>query len=174
MRSYLGAGFKRRFLGLCMPPLVLGLLDGLLTLVGQSSYYWGNYLAVNEANPIFASLLQVHPVAFLAGAAAWLAMLCTMIVVLPQLAALILSIAVTFGHTIGSGNWLFEHFDLGYQLANGYYLLSACVLGLGIRYAMGSGMPDADVLGVPANVRAKIGSAVFALAALLYLFPWQD
>lgn len=173
MRSYLGAGFKRRFLGLCVPPLVLGLVDGSLTLVGQSSFYWENYLAVNEANPIFASLLQVHPVAFLAGAVAWLAMLCTMIVLLPQLAALILSIAITFGHTIGSGNWLFGHFELGYQLANGYYLLSACALGLGIRYAMGSGMPDADVLKVPADVRAKIGGAVFALGALLYLFPWQ-
>jgi hypothetical protein len=173
MRSYLGAGFKPRFLGLCMPPLVLGLVDGSLTLVGQSSFYWENYLAVNEANPIFASLLQVHPVAFLAGAAAWLAMLCTMILVLPRLAALILSIAITFGHTIGSGNWLFEHLELGYQLANGYYLLSACVLGLGISYAMDRGMPDADVLELPANVRAKIGSAVFALGALLWLFPWQ-
>jgi hypothetical protein len=173
MRSYLGAGFKRRFIGLCVPPLVLGWVDGSLTLVGQSSFYWENHLAVNEANPIFASLLQVHPVAFLAGAAGWLAMLCTLIVVLPRLPALILSIAITFGHTIGSGNWLFGHFELGYHLANGYYLLSACVLGLGINYAMASGVPDAEVLDVPANVRAKIGSAVFALGALLWLFPWR-
>ena len=173
MRSYLGAGFKRRFLGLCVPPLVLGLVDGALTLVGQGSIYWEDYLAVNEANPVFATLLQVHPVAFLAGAAAWLAMLCTMIVVLPRLPALILSIAITFGHTIGSGSWLFEHFELGYQLANGYYLLSACALGLGNHYATGSGMPDADVLNVPSNVRARIGGAVFALGALLWLFPWQ-
>jgi hypothetical protein len=173
MRSYLGAGFERRFVGLCVPPLALGLVDGSLTLVGQSSFYWQDYLAVNEANPVFASLLQVHPVAFLAGAVAWLAMLCTLILVLPRLAALILSIAITFGHTIGSGNWLFNHFELGYHLANGYYLLSACVLGLGIRYAMASGMPDADVLNVPANVRAKIGGAVFVLGALLWLFPWQ-
>jgi hypothetical protein len=173
MRSYLGAGFERRFVGLCVPPLALGLVDGSLTLVGQSSFYWQDYLAVNEANPVFASLLQVHPVAFLAGAVAWLAMLCTLILVLPRLAALILSIAITFGHTIGSGNWLFDHFELGYHLANGYYLLSACVLGLGIHHAMASGTPDADVLDVPANVRARIGSAVFALGALLWLFPWQ-
>lgn len=173
MRSYLGAGFRRRFLGLCVPPLVLGSVDGSLTLVGQSSFYWENHLAINEANPIFAGLLQIHPVAFLAGAGAWLAMLCTMILVLPRLAALILSIAITFGHTIGSGKWLFEHFELGYQLANGYYLLSACVLGLGIHYAMASGMPDADVLDVPASVRVKIGGVVFALGALLWLFPWR-
>lgn len=173
MSSYLGTGFKRRFIGLCVPPLALGVVDGLMTLVGQSSFYWENYLAVNEANPVFANLLQVHPVAFLAGAAAWLGMMCTMIVVLPRLPALILSIAITFGHTIGSGNWLLEHFDLGYQLANGYYLLSACVLGLGIRYAIGSGMPEADVLKVSAHTRARIGIAAFALGALLFLFPWQ-
>ena len=173
MISYLGAGFKRRFLGLCVPPLMLGLIDGSLTLAGQSSFYWENYEVVNEANPIFAGLLRLHPVAFLAGAAAWLAMLCTMILVLPRLAALILGIAITFGHTIGSGNWLFDHFELGYHLANGYYLWSACVLGLGIDYAIGRGMPDADVLNVPADVRAKIGSAVVALGALLWLFPWQ-
>jgi hypothetical protein len=173
MRSYLGAGFTRRFVGLCVPPLVLGLVDGSLTLAGQSSFYWENHLAVNEANPIFASLLQVHPVAFLAGAATWLAMLCTLILVLPRLAALILSIALTFGHTIGSGNWLFNHFELGYHLANGYYLFSACALGLGIHYAMASGMREADVLRVPAKVRARIGGAVFALGALLWLFPWR-
>lgn len=173
MRSYLGAGFRRRFLGLCLPPLALGLVDGSLTLLGQSSFYWENHLAVNEANPLFAGLLQVHPVAFLAGAVAWLAMLCAMILVLPRLAALILSIALTFGHTIGSGNWLFDHFELGYQLANGYYLLSACVLGLGIHHAMASGMRDAEVLNVPANVRARIGGVLFAAGALLWLFPWQ-
>ena len=173
MNSYLGAGFRRRFLGLCVPPLVLGLIDGAMTLVGQSSFYWENHLAVNEANPVFSSLLQVHPLAFLAGAAIWLLMLCTMIVVLPQVVALVLSIAITFGHTIGSGNWLFEHFELGYQLANGYYLMSACVLGLGIRYAIGHGVPEAAVLAVPAHTRLKIGSAVFGLGALLYLYPWQ-
>lgn len=96
-----------------------------------------------------------------------------MILVLSRLAALILSIAITFGHTIGSGNWLFDRLELGNQLANGYYLLSACALGLGIHYAMTSGMPDADVLDVPANVRARIGIAVFALATLLWLFPWR-
>jgi len=174
MNSYLGAGFKRRFLGLCVPPLALGLIDGSMTLVGQSSFYWaGNYLAVNEANPVFAGLLQVHPLAFVAGAVIWLIMLGTTIVVLPRTVALILSIAVTFGHTIGSGNWLFGHFELGYQLANGYYLLSACALGIGIRYAFGNSIQEAEVLNVPAHIRLKVGAAIFGLGALLWLYPWQ-
>lgn len=41
---------KQRFLGLCVPPLLLCLLDVALTLAGQSSPYWaGDYANVNEA-----------------------------------------------------------------------------------------------------------------------------
>ena len=173
MRSYLGAGFKRRLLGLCAPPFVLGLIDGSLTLVGQSSFYWANYQAVNEANPVFSSLLQVHPLVFLAGVVVWQLMLCAMLLVLPEVLALILSIAFTFGYTIGSGSWLFERLELGYHLANGYYLLSACVLGLGIRYAIGRDAPAAEVLKVSAEMRLKVGIGVVALGALLWLYPWQ-
>lgn len=173
MESCLGDGFKRRFVGLCVPPLSLGLVDGVLTLLGQSSFYWDGYQAVNEANPVFSGLLQIHPLAALAGLAVWLAILCTLIVVSPRVLALIFSIAISFGHTIGSGSWLFEHFELGYQLANAYYLLSACALGLGIHYAIGSGGPEHEVLKVPAQVRVKLGGAAFALGMLLWVYPWQ-
>ena len=173
MHQLLGVGFNRRFLGLCVAPLVLALFDGVLTAVGQSDFYWSNHAAVNEASPFFAGLLQLGPFAFVLGAAVWLAMLCTMIMVLPQLMSLILSIAITFGHTIGSGSWLFSHFDLGYQLANGYYFLSACVLGFGIRYAIGHGAMEGEVLNVRPVVRWRLGGAVFALAAFLFLYPWR-
>lgn len=173
MRALVGVGFKRRFLGLCLPPLVLGAVDGFLTALGQGSLYWSNHLATNEANPVFAGLLQIGPLAFFVGAVLWLAMLSTMILILPRLFALILSIAITFGHTIGSGSWLFNHFELGYQLANGYYLASACVLGLGIQYAIGHGAAEQDVVHLSAGTRARIGGAVFALAVLVFLVPWQ-
>ena len=173
MHQLLGAGFKRRFLGLCVPPLVLALIDGVLTVVGQSDFYWSNHAAVNEANPVFAGLLHLGPFAFVLGAAAWLAMICTMIMVLPRLMSLILSIAITFGHTIGSGSWLFNHFDLGYQLANGYYLFSACLLGVGIRHAIGHGAMEVDVLNVRPVVRWRIGGVVFALAVFVFLYPWR-
>ena len=174
MRSYLGAGFKARFLGLCVPPLTFAVLDGLLTIVGQSAVYWSNHSASNEANPVFAALLQGHPVAFLAGLILWLAMLTAIILVLPRMFALILSIAITFGHTIGSGSWIFNHFDLGYNLANGYYLLSACILGLGISYAFSLGeVKEERVLHVSEALRLRIGAGLFGLAAMLYLVPWK-
>jgi hypothetical protein len=174
MNSIIGAGFKARFLGLCGPPLLFAVLDGVLTVAGQSVAYWANPLAVNEANPVFAALLQLHPAAFAVGLVAWLVILTGMILSLPRTAALVLSITITFGHTIGSGSWLFNHFDLGYQLANGYYLLSACVLGLGIRYAFALRDTDeAPVLGVSSATRLRIGAALFGLAVLIYLVPWQ-
>ena len=173
MNQLWGVGFNRRFLGLCLPPLVLALIDSVLTVVGQSDLYWSNHGVVNEANPVFAGLLQLGPFALVLGAAAWLAMLCTMILVLPQFLSLIVSIAITFGHTIGSGSWLFNHFDLGYHLANGYYLFSACVLGIGIRHAIGQGAPEGEVLHVRPVVRWWLGGVVFALAALLFLYPWR-
>lgn len=174
MRSYLGAGFKARFLGLCVPPLAFAIIDGLLTVAGQSAVYWSNHSASNEANPVFAALLQGHPAAFIAGLLLWLVMLTTIILVLPRIFALILSITITFGHTIGSGSWLFNHFDFGYNLANAYYLLSACILGLGISYAFSLRDTKEDrVLHVSDTMRLRIGAGLFGLAAMLYLAPWQ-
>lgn len=174
MHSILGSGFKRRFVGLALPPLVLGALDAALTLFGQGDAYWGNHLAVNEASPFFAALLQVHPVALAAGAAAWLVMIAAMILALPALPALLLSITIVLGHTMGAGSWMFDHFELGYQLANGFYLIAGCALGLGIHYAYRPAAgPVDDVLIAPASTRLAIGGTAFALGALIFLFPWQ-
>lgn len=173
MRSYMGSGFKRRFLGLCLPPLVLASIDGILTLIGQSDLYWSNYLFANEANPVFRALLQIHPLAVLGGLAVWLALLCALILLLPTRIALILGIAITFAHTRGSSSWLLEHFDLGYNLANGYYLLCACMLGEGIRYALGGATEPDRVLNLDMATRLKLGAAVFGAGALVFLVPWQ-
>ena len=169
-----GSAFKRRFVGLCLPPLALGALDAGVTLLGQSDVYWSNHLAVNEASPFFTALLQVHPLAFVAGATLWLAIIVAMIMALPLLPALLLSITIVMGHTMGAGSWMFDHFELGYQLANGFYLASGCGLGIGIHYAYrpGAGASD-DVLIAPASTRLAVGATAFALGALIFLVPWQ-
>ena len=47
-------GVRQRFLGLCLPALAFAVLDGTLTLAGQSAEYWGGaYARVNEASPTF-------------------------------------------------------------------------------------------------------------------------
>jgi hypothetical protein len=66
-------GVWRRFIGLCLPPVALCLLDATLTLTGQTEFYWaGDYSQVNEGSPTFHQLLSIHPLAFVAGQAVWL------------------------------------------------------------------------------------------------------
>jgi hypothetical protein len=101
-----------RLVGLCLPPLVLCALDGTLTLVGQSADYWsGHYAAVNESSPTFNHLLQLHPMAFAFGLLVWSAIFVAIILLLPETPALIVSIAATFGHTVGAATWLLFRFQ---------------------------------------------------------------
>ena len=129
------SGVGNRVLGLCLPALLLCALDNTMTLLGQSAAYWaGDYLRVNEASPTFNHLLQIHPAAFIAGMVVWMAVFVGMILLLPDTLALIVSIAVTFGHTAGTATWLLWRFNYGYQAVNGILLGAAALLGLGIRY----------------------------------------
>ena len=74
------SAIKHRFLGLCLPPLLLSVLDATLTLNGQSPEYWsGVYTAANEASPTMNHLLQIHPLAFVAGIVVWSAAFLTVI-----------------------------------------------------------------------------------------------
>jgi len=68
------AGVRQRFLGLCLPPLAFSVLDGSLTLAGQSAEYWaGAFARVDETSPTFHHLLAAHPLAFAGGSSAgWL------------------------------------------------------------------------------------------------------
>ena len=174
MRNLLGVDFRRKFLGLCVPPLIFAFADGALTVLGQSEVYWANFHAVNEASPGFGALLKMNPWLFGAGLLVWLAAFCALIIALPPTAALILSIAITLGHTVGSGSWLFEHFKFGagYQIANAYYLLSAGIIGLGIRHSFPTGVMKADnALNLPEKARLLIAGGIFVAAAIMFLMP---
>ncbi len=167
------SGLKQRFLGLCVPPLLLSLLDNVLTLAGQSSQYWaGGYSCVNEGSPTFFQLLQTHPAAFIAGGAAWVMVFILGILLLPDMLALIVSIAVSFGHASGSASWLMYHFHCGYQMCNGFFLLCAVVIGLGIRWGWHA-LPDREYrhLGLSSCVRWGVVGLLFSVAVYLYLWP---
>ncbi len=128
-------GFGSRIMGLCLPPLGASAVDGSITpLVRVRRILVGELRAVNEGSPTFNHLLQIHPAAFMAGLLVWAAVFVGLILLLPDTPALIVSIAVTFGHTVGAATWLLFRFDYGYQICNGLFLLSAVVLGLGIRH----------------------------------------
>jgi hypothetical protein len=119
---------KRKLL-LCVPPLALCLLDQTITLAGQSSLYWsGHYADSNEGNPLFNWLLQQHPLAFEAGIAVRIVLFGSLILVLPRLAAMVVSIAIVLGHTWGAATWLCWKVQHGYWLALGLFLASAILI----------------------------------------------
>ncbi len=143
---------KRKLL-LCVPPLALCLLDQTITLAGQSSLYWsGHYAASNEGNPLFNWLLQQHPLAFEAGIVMWIVLFCSLILVLPRLAAMVVSIAIVLGHTWGAATWLCWKVQNGYWITLGLFLASAILIVwswemFGRRAMLTDGSPPAAAVG---------------------------
>jgi hypothetical protein len=166
-------GVWDRLLGLCLPPLLLCALDGTLTLLGQAPAYWaGDYRAVNEASPTLHHLLRIHPAAFAAGLLAWAAVFVGLIVLLPDTLALMVGIAVTFGHTAGAATWLLFRFQYSYQACNGLFLASAVLLGLGIRWGWRARPAQAcGPAGWPAGLRWALVAVLCGVAAYLFLWP---
>ena len=166
-------GVRQRFLGLCLPPLAFAALDGSVTLAGQSSEYWaGAYARVNEASPTFHHLLAAHPLAFVGGSLAWMAAFVGVILLLPDTLALVVGIAVTFGHAVGVSTWLLWRFEFAYQVCNGLFLLAAVALGLGIRW--GWRAEPADGYRLPprlARWRWPLAAALFVVGVYLFLWP---
>jgi hypothetical protein len=167
------AGVRQRFLGLCLPPLAFSVLDGSLTLIGQSAEYWaGAYARVNESSPTFNHLLAAHPLAFAAGLLGWMAVFVGIILLLPDTFALVVSIAVTLGHAVGAATWVLWRFQYGYQACNGLFLLAAVALGLGIRWGWRAGPPqDYTLPPLLANWRWILAASLFVIGVYLFLWP---
>ncbi len=164
---------KSRLYGLCLAPVLFSCLDGTVTLVGQSAAYWGgNYAQVNEASPTFHHLLAIHPLAFLAGLMVWMSVFIGIILLLPDTLALIVSIAVTFGHTVGTATWFLYRFQFGYQVCNGLFLLAAVLLGLSLRHGWGATpfVPYRPPI-ESALWRWTLAAVLFAAGVYLFLWP---
>jgi hypothetical protein len=167
------SGVKQRFLGLCLPPLLLCILDFVVTMVGQSAQYWaGNYASVNEGSPTFHDLLQTHPAAFIAGGAVYVVVFVSLILLLPDMLALIVSVSTTIGHTEGAATWLWYRFHYGYQLCMGLTLLSAMLIGVGIRWGWHA-YPDREyrLWKWPPIIRWGLVCLLFSVGVYLFLWP---
>src|SRR4051794_24914098 len=98
--------WNRRLVGLGVPCLLAFLLDSGLTLHGQPAEYWaGQYTFTTEGAPLMRRLYMAHPLAAVGGYLAWAGILCGLLVLLPEVLAVILSIAVVFGHVAGAYTW---------------------------------------------------------------------
>jgi hypothetical protein len=164
---------RQRFLGLCIAPLLLCLLDNTLTLVGQPAEYWaGDRSKVDEDSPTFNHLLQISPLADIAGVAVWMGVFVAIILLLPDTPALIVSIAVTIGHTSGAASWILDRYHFGYQLTMALTLLSASLLGVDIRWAW-KAAPAGQyrLVCLPPVLRWLLIAGLFAIGVYLFLWP---
>jgi hypothetical protein len=81
-----------------------------------------------EANPPFLWLLRLHPLAFAAGVLAWLALLASLVLLLPQGLAKALAFVALFAHTLGAGSWLVHAGGSGWLACVGLFVLAQLVL----------------------------------------------
>jgi hypothetical protein len=92
---------------LCIGPAIFCLLDGGLTLLGQSDFYWsGKFHEAVEWNPLALWILRQHPLLFTLSLILWIAIICMLIVSLPSNLARVVALSVQLGHTFGAATWL--------------------------------------------------------------------
>ena len=109
---------------LLVAPVVVTLLDMVVTLAGQPSSYWaGSYSTAVEGAPQGKWLLTAHPVLFIVGILVWIALFGAAILVLPRFFSLVLSLAVTMGHSWGANTWLADL--VGYWACIALFIVAA-------------------------------------------------
>ncbi len=92
---------------LVIAPLAMGLLDVVLTVIGQPGEYWaGGKAAALESNPLARLFLELHPLAFPIAAAVYLTLVGLLIVRSRREVAQALALVFTLGHAFGTSTWL--------------------------------------------------------------------
>lgn len=165
----------RRTIGLCLPPVLLCALDYTLTLLGQPSEYWaGDYSYVNELSPTVHDLMAYHPLVSVIGMLLWVFVFALLILLLPDTYAMIISIALTYGHTWGASTWILWRFKYGYQCCNALFLFSAVIIGLGIQLSFGHKLAQSQPVSkniIPNSLRWIIVIILLAIVSYLLLIP---
>jgi hypothetical protein len=175
--------WQRRLLGLGLPCLLAWALDIGLTLNGQPLEYWaGGYSATTEGAPFWRMLYAWHPAAAIVGHVLWACLLAGLLILLPEVLAVILTIAVVFGHTAGAYTWiegmLYRSYGQAgtgwYQAANALFLAAAIVAGVGVRWTVRSAALHATSESGRVARWWRLGGAavLFAIGAAIVFVPW--
>ena len=102
---------RRYRLWLCVPVVIMVALDHGLTLWGQSAEYWaGDYTQVNEASEALAGELRIHLLAFVMTSIALTLFWCTIILLVPKRAAMVIALTLAQANSFGAGTWVVRHF----------------------------------------------------------------
>ena len=163
----------RRLIGLCLVPVLLAVLDGSVTLIGQPAAYWaGDHSRVLEGTPGFRILLTYGPAAYIAGLAVWVLAFVGMILLVPSTLALAVCLMFTLGHTIGAFSWINRfHSQHGRVLPFVINAISAVGLALGIRWWACSPRVDTPLgASLPNAMRWAIVAMLWAVP-IFYAWP---
>ena len=99
------------------------------------------------------------------------ALILGIIVVLPATPALIISIALTFGHVVGVCSWLLYRFEFGYQACNGMFLIAAISTGIvHPLWLAGDAATRLATARLASATSLVAGRNVFGIG--IYLFVW--
>jgi hypothetical protein len=147
-----------------------------LTMHGQPTEYWaGDYSQTTEGAPFFRKLYQIHPLAAAAGDVLWAAIILTWILLSPEVLAVILTIAIVFGHTAGGCTWLgFALECRWFQSLHGVLFVSACVLGVGVHWSLQMARrdrADSKTTRLKPVVRWSLLGMATATACYMFLIP---
>jgi hypothetical protein len=115
------------------------LLDGIVTLLGQSNEYWSNFSKINEAAPI--TFLTYGPWIFLLSVLIYTAVLAAIIYKLPRWVSLGVGLYFFIAHSSGVESWIpyimvekmHISYDYWYYVSGAYELMIVILLLLGIR-----------------------------------------
>ena len=96
----------------------------------------------------------------------------TIILLAPDTLALVAAIAVATGHMHGASTWVLWNYAHGYQITGAMFLLTATMLGVGIRYGWRPTPGEAYAVPFLSNrARTTIAVVLFVFAVLVSLWP---
>jgi len=86
------------------------LLDGVVTLLGQSEGYWTGQSSPNERSAIGYVLLEYSPIVFFTGIILYAGIQSFFVLVIPRIFSLVLAVTMIVGHSEAAFTW---HFKFG-------------------------------------------------------------
>jgi hypothetical protein len=125
----------RRKLWLCLPPVLFCVADVVVTLAEQPPAYWaGSFADAHEGAPQGEWLLRLHPLAYVAAAVLYVAVIVLLVLALPRLLARATAAAFLLGHAWGISTWVeADRPDDGYWIVVALFVIAAGLLVISLE-----------------------------------------
>lgn len=165
---------KRRLIGMGIPFGLAFVTDTALTtaLTVRGLRPWEV-----EDRLFFHTLYLIHPLAPIAGYLMWACVIIGLLLLLPDVLAVIVTIVVVFGHVGGAYSQIYPFLGSWYyQPANGLFLLTAATLGTGLWWSARASRAvyrSGHANGLPALLRWGLIALLTGVAGFMVLIPWR-